>query len=108
MSLFDHLPKNGRDTDVTAVEVTAPFKVRVMHRDGTSAVHIFAPEDFSRGDFTALQDPQVFATAQVVDGYTLGWHVPGVGVYDLCRDSLWLHAHGLCDGSHDLSKEVER
>ncbi|CPR93887.1 hypothetical protein PP568_06670 [Mycobacteroides abscessus] len=107
MNLFDHLPKNLRDTDVVAVEVVAPFKVRVTHRDGTRAVHVFDPEDF-RGDYEAIGTPAVFATAQAVDGRTLGWDLGGDLVYDLCRHSLWLHARGFCDGSHDLSMEVER
>lgn len=105
MELHERLPVNLSDTDVTSVEMTGPFRVRVTHRDGTSAVHRFDPRDF-RGDFTTLRDPAVFATAAVID-HCLAWELPG-GVYDRCADALWLHAHGFCDGSHDLTKVVER
>lgn len=107
MSVFDHLPKNGHDTDVLAVEVVGEFRVRVTHRDGTSAVHRFDPEDF-RGDYATIGTEAVFATATIVDGHTLGWDLGGGLVYDLCADSLWLHAHGHCDGSCGSNAEVER
>lgn len=100
-----HLPKNLTDTDVVAVEVTAPFRVRVTHRDGTSAVHVFAPMDLT-GIAEPLRNSKVFATAAVIS-HCLGWDLPG-GVYDVAPDGLWLHAHGHCDGSHDLDREVER
>ena len=31
--------------------------------------------------------------------HTLGWVLPDGLVYDVAPDSLWLHAHGLCDGA---------
>lgn len=105
MELHEHLPVNLTDTDVTSVEVTGPFRVRVTHRDGTTAVHRFDPRDF-RGDFTMLSDPTVFATAAVID-HCLGWELAGGGVYDHGAESLWLHAHGFCDGSHDRDRAVE-
>jgi hypothetical protein len=105
-NLHSHLPVDLRDTDVVSVEVTAPFRVRVTHRDGTVVVHLFDPEQF-RGDFAELRDPAVFATAQVIDG-TVGWDLGGGLIYDRGADALWLHAHGYCDGSHDLTKVVER
>ncbi|MGV0633877.1 hypothetical protein ABQE69_10695 [Mycolicibacillus trivialis] len=105
MELHSNLPKNLVDTDVISVEVTGPFRVRVTHRDGTTAVHRFDPRDF-RGDFTALRDPAVFAAAAVI-GHCLGWELPG-GVYDRGGGALWLHAHGFCDESHDLTAVVER
>lgn len=83
---------------VTDVAVVGPFQVRVTHADGTSAVHTFNPEDF-RGDFVAIADPAVFATAAVVEGDTLGWVLPGGLVYDIGPDALYLHAIGACDGS---------
>lgn len=104
--VHSHLPTDLADTDVVSVEVTGPFRVRVKHRDGTTAVHVFDPAEFG-GDFTELRDPDRFATAQVVDGDTLGWILPNGLVYDRGADSLWLHAKGFCDGSHDLTK-VER
>lgn len=103
--LHSHLPGDLRDTDVTSVEVTAPFRVRVTHRDGTTEVHRFEPQEFT-GIAEPLRDPTVFATAEVT-GHCLGWELPG-GVYDLAPDALWLHAHGWCDGSHDLTAVVER
>lgn len=102
-----HLPRDLRDTDVVAVAVLPDFRVRVTHRDGTSVVHRFDPADF-HGDFIELQQPKVFATARVVDGGTLGWELPNGLVYDRGADFLWLHAHGWCDGSHDLDRVVER
>jgi hypothetical protein len=104
-----HLPKNLRDTDVVEVRVVAPGEVLVRHRDGTSAVHRFDPAEFGSGDYAAIgQDPSVFATAQIVDGHTLGWVLGNGLVYDLGADGLWLHAHGWCDGSHDLTRYVRR
>lgn len=101
-------PENLADTDVTAVEVTGPHRVRVRHRDGTSAVHLFRPGDFGTSDFAALDDPAVFATAQMVEPANLGWILPNGLVYDICSDGLWAHAHGVCpDGLHDLHAEVE-
>lgn len=107
VNLHEHLPRNLRDCDVVEVEVVGPFRVRVTHRDGTAAVHRFDPSDF-RGDFAALRDAAMFATAQVVDGYTLGWKLPGGLIYDVALDSLWLHAHGHCDRSCGVHVEVER
>lgn len=107
MSLQSHLPADLRDADVTAVEVLPGFRVRVTHRDGTSAVHLFDPSDF-HGDYAALRDSATFATAQVVDGGTLGWELGDGLVYDVAPDSLWLHAHGYCDGSCGMAAEVER
>ena len=104
--LHAHLPADLRDTAVTAVEVVSPHRVRVTHRDGTSAIHVFEPASF-RGDFTALRDPRVFATAQVVDGDTLGWYLGEGLIYDVAPDALWLHAHGHCDGTCGGSSEVE-
>lgn len=104
MDLHSHLPMNLADTDVIGVEVTGTFKVRVTHRDGTGAVHAFDPEEFG-GDFTTLRDPAKFATARVIDG-TLAWDLGGGLVYDRGGDALWLHAHGHCDGSHDLDAVV--
>ncbi|WP_017205603.1 hypothetical protein [Mycobacteroides abscessus] len=104
MELHEHLPGDLRDTDVVAVEVTAPFRVRVIHRDGTSAVHRFDAEEFT-GIAEPLRKSEVFATAAVIS-HCLGWELPG-GVYDRGGDALWLHAHGWCDGSHDLTM-VER
>lgn len=92
------LPADLTDTDVVSVQVTAPFTVRVTHKDGTCAEHLFAPEDF-RNDFVRLRDPATFATAQVVEGDTLGWVLPDGRIFDQAPDALWLHAHGLCDGS---------
>lgn len=106
MDLHNRLPRDLRDSDVTEVEVLPDFRVSVTHRDGTSAVHVFDLGDF-RGDSIELRQPEVFATAQVVDG-TLGWVLPSGLVYDVGADALWLHAHGYCDGSHDLDQEVER
>lgn len=91
-----YLPEDLRDTDVVGVAVVAPFEIRVTHRDGTSAVHVFEPGKF-RGVFAPLRDPEVFATAGIVDGDTLGWIVNGQ-VIDPAPDALWLHAHGYCDG----------
>lgn len=105
--LHSHLPRDLRDTDVVSVEVTAPWKVRVTHRDGTAAVHVFDPEQF-HGDFVELRDPQRFTTATVVDGDTLGWITRDGLVYDVAPDALWLHANGWCDGTHDLDAEVEQ
>ena len=95
--MWAELPADLTDTDVVSVQVTAPFTVRVTHKDGTNGEHHFAPEDF-RGDFTALRDPARFATDAVID-HTLGWVLPDGLVYDVAPDSLWLHAHGLCDGA---------
>lgn len=103
--VHSHLPKNLTDTDVVAVEVTAPFRVRVTHRDGTSAVHRFDPQEFT-GIAEPLRDSAVFATARVLDG-TLAWDLDAGLIYDIAPDGLWLHAHGWCDGSHDLDREVE-
>lgn len=100
-----HLPRDLRDTDVVAVAVLPDFRVRVTHRDGTSVVHRFDPADF-HGDFIELRDPATFATVQPIDG-TLAWDLGGGLVYDRGGDALWLHAHGHCDGSHDLDR-VER
>ncbi|BBY97885.1 DUF2442 domain-containing protein [Mycolicibacterium fallax] len=83
---------------VVAVEVVGEFRVRVTHEDGTVGEHTFAPEDF-RGDFASIADPEVFATATIVDGDTLGWVLPGGVIYDVAPDALWLHAHGHCDHS---------
>lgn len=91
------LPADLTDTDVVSVQVTAPFTVRVTHKDGTCAEHLFAPEDF-RNDFVALRSPEVFATAAVID-HTLAWDLGGGLIYDVAPDALWLHAHGLCDGA---------
>lgn len=107
MDLHSHLPQNLTDTDVVSVEVTGPFRVRVTHRDGTTAVHVFDPGDF-RGDFVELRDPERFATAQVAEGETLGWDLGDGLVYDVAADALWLHAHRHCDGSHHLDVEVEQ
>lgn len=98
-AMWSHLPP-WPAYKVVAVEVVGPHQVRVTHEDGTSAVHAYAPDDF-RGDFTALRRPEVFATAQVVDGDTLGWDLGGGLIYDSAPDALWLHAHGHghCDGS---------
>lgn len=49
----------------------------------------------------------MFATAAVID-YCLAWDLPGGGVYDRGAESLWLHAHGFCDGSHNVIAVVER
>ena len=99
------LPEDLRDCEVVAVEVTAPFRVRVTHRDGTSATHIFAPEEF-RGSFVELRDPERFAEAEVIDG-TLGWRCAN-GIFDQGPDALWLHAHGVCPaGSHDLAQDAQ-
>lgn len=62
-----HLPADVANTDVVSVEVTRPFKVRVTHRDGTSAVHIFRPSDFGTGTSAVLGTEAGFATAQVVE-----------------------------------------
>lgn len=103
----EQYPADLRDTDVVAVEVTGPHRVRVTHCDGTSAVHIFRPGDFGTSDFVALDDPAVFATAQVIDGTLAGDLGDGL-VYDTAADGLWAHAHGWCpDGSHDLAAAVE-
>lgn len=103
-----HLPTDLRDTDVVSVEVTAPFCVRVIHRDGTSAVHVFKPGDFGTGTFAVLGTEAGFATAQVVEPANLGWALGDGLVYDQCSDGLWAHARGWCpDGSHDLEVEVE-
>lgn len=100
-------PQDLRDSDVVAVQVTGPHRVRVVHRDGTSAVHVFQPGDFGTSDFQRLDDPEVFATAEVIDG-CLAWDLGGGLVYDVAADGLWAHAHGWCpDQSHDLSREVE-
>ncbi|RDH13748.1 DUF2442 domain-containing protein [Tsukamurella pulmonis] len=100
-------PRDLRDCEVVSVQVTGPHRVRVTHRDGTSAVHIFKPGDFGRADFVALDDPTVFATAQVIDG-TLAWDLGGGLIYDVAPDGLWAHARGWCpDGSHDLAAKVE-
>lgn len=53
MELHSNLPKNLVDTDVTSVEVTGPFRVRVTHRGGTSAVHQFHPAGVHRHRTTA-------------------------------------------------------
>ncbi|SKM40107.1 Protein of uncharacterised function (DUF2442) [Mycobacteroides abscessus subsp. abscessus] len=90
---------------MTAVEVTAPFRVRVTHRDGTEAVHVFEPEEFA-GSAEPLRDPAAFATAGVIDG-CLAWELPG-GLYDVAPDGLWLHARGHCDGSCGVHVDVER
>lgn len=95
--MWAQLPADLRDTAVVAVAVTGPHSVRVVHRDGTSAVHDYAPERF-RNALAPLADPAVFATAQVVDGGTLGWIIDGV-VIDMAPDALYLHAVGACDGS---------
>lgn len=105
MSLHAHLPRDLRDTDVTAVEVVGDFRVRATHRDGTEAVHVFEPEEFA-GIAEPLRDPAAFATAGVIDG-CLAWELPG-GLYDVAPDGLWLHAHGRCDGSCGVHVEVER
>lgn len=99
-----YLPADLRDTDVVRVRVVAPHAVFVVHRDRTYASHRFEPEDF-HGDYISLREPEVFATAQVIDG-TLAWDLGGGLVYDVASDGLWLHAHGWCDGSHDLSQVV--
>ncbi|MGB5111189.1 MAG: hypothetical protein WBO08_06030 [Mycobacterium sp.] len=96
-AMWTHMPADLRDTAVVAVEVVGPHQVRVTHRDGTTGVHTYAPEDF-RGIFTPLRDPAVFATATVVDGDTLGWIIDGE-ILDQAPDGLYLHAHGACDGS---------
>lgn len=95
--MWSRLPKNLSDTRVVAVEVTGPHQVRVTHADGTTGVHDYAPEDF-KNDLAALRDPATFATAQVVEGGTLGWILAGQ-VLDMAADGLWLHAIGWCDGS---------
>lgn len=95
--MWSHMPADLRDTNVVAVEVVGPHQVRVTHRDGTSGVHEYNPSEF-RNALAPLRDPQVFATAQVVDGHTLGWVVDGQ-VLDMAPDALWLHARGHCDGS---------
>ncbi|WP_457063661.1 hypothetical protein [Mycobacteroides abscessus] len=105
MELHEHLPLNLTDTDVISVEVTGPFRVCVTHRAGTSAVHRFNSVEFT-GIAEPLRNPKVFATAAVI-GHCLGWELPG-GVYDRGGDALWLHAHGWCDGSHDLTAVVEQ
>ncbi|MBN7371079.1 DUF2442 domain-containing protein [Mycobacteroides abscessus] len=105
--LHSHLPRDLRDTDVISVEALPGFRVRVTHRDGTSAVHLFDPEEFT-GVAEPLRNSEVFTTAQIVDGDTLGWVLPDGLVYDVGPDALWLHAHGYCDGSHDLAEVVER
>lgn len=92
------LPGDLTDTDVVEATVTAPWTVTVTHRDGTRGVHRFDPEDFQH-DFVALRDPARFATAQVVEGHTLGWALGPDLVYDIAPDALWLHAHGVCDGA---------
>lgn len=99
-----HLPTDLTDTDVVRVRVVAPHAVFVVHRDRTYASHRFEPEDF-HGDYISLREPEVFATAQALDG-TLAWDLGGGLVYDVAPDALWLHAHGWCDGSHDLSQVV--
>lgn len=99
-----HLPVDLRDTDVVKVRVIAPRAVFVMHRDRTYATHVFPPDEF-HGDYESLRDPDVFATAAVIDG-TLAWDLGGGLIYDVAPDGLWLHAHGHCDGSHDLSQVV--
>ncbi|RIS02729.1 hypothetical protein D2E70_16110 [Mycobacteroides abscessus] len=105
MAVHEHLPVNLTDTDVISVEVTGPFRVRVTHRDGTSAVHVFDPGEFT-GVAEPLRNSAVFAAAAVI-GHCPGWELSG-GVYDRGDDDLWLHAHGWCDGSHDLTGVVER
>lgn len=91
------VPADLRDIDVVAVAVIGLFQVRVTHRDGTVGVHDFDPDEFVN-DFVPLRDPATFATAQLVDGHTLGWIIGGVTL-DQAPDALWLHAHGICDGS---------
>lgn len=101
-----HLPGDLRDADVVEVEVVGEYEVRVVHRDGASAVHVFqAPE--LNGIAEPLRNPAVFATAAVIDG-TLAWDVGGGLVYDRGAEMLWLHAHGFCDGTHDLTRQVEQ
>lgn len=95
--MWSHMPADLRDTAVTAIQVVGPHQVRVTHRDGTVGVHTYDPERF-RNALAPLQDPQVFATATVVEPGTLGWVIDGV-VIDMGPDALWLHAHGHCDGS---------
>lgn len=100
-------PADLRDTEVVAVQVTGPHRVRVTHRDGTSATHIFRPGDFGSSDFAALDAPDVFATAAVIDG-CLAWDLGDGLVYDVAPEGLWAHAMDWCpDGSHDLDREVE-
>lgn len=99
-----HLPADLRDTDVVRVKVVAPHAVFVVHRDRTYASHRFEPEDF-HGDYEPLRDSGVFATAQVLGG-TLAWDLGDGVIYDVASDGLWLHAHGWCDGTHDLSEVV--
>lgn len=69
-------------------------------------MHIFQRDDFG-GDFTALREESVFAQAVVIAD-TLSWDLGYGLIYDVAPDGLWLHAHGHCDGSHDLDREVER
>ncbi|UEA81622.1 hypothetical protein [Tsukamurella paurometabola] len=89
------------------MQVTGPHRVRVTHRDGTSAVHVFQPGAFGVHDFVSLDDPVVFANATVIDG-CLAWDLGGGLVYDVAPDGLWAHAMAWCpDESHDLAAEVE-
>lgn len=60
-------------------------------------MHTCDPDEF-RSALAPLRDPQVFATAQVVEPGTLGW-VTGGAVIDMASDGLYLHAIGACDGS---------
>ncbi|MBU8820427.1 hypothetical protein KL864_31620 [Mycolicibacterium goodii] len=62
LGVHRHLPDDLQDTDVVTVEVTGTFRVRVTHRDGTSAVHRFRPEEFT-GIAELLRNSAVFATA---------------------------------------------
>lgn len=85
---------------ITSVESRGGTWVRVHHRDGVVADH-----DLSylltrkAGAFEALT-PEIIATAQLVDGDTLGFQMPDGSVLGLAPDAIYEHTvDGRCTGS---------
>ncbi|WP_071288522.1 hypothetical protein [Mycolicibacterium llatzerense] len=84
---------------ITAVESRGGTWVRIHHRDGVVADHDLSYLLGKSGVFEALT-PEIIAAAQVVDGDTVGFHMPDGSVLDIAPDAVYEHAvDARCTGS---------
>lgn len=70
------------DWDVTSVEVSGPYRLRVSFADGLMGEVEFGPT-FFRGVFEKLTDPSEFAKVRATEGF-----VTWPGELDLAPDAM--------------------
>ncbi|MDO3110429.1 hypothetical protein [Mycobacteroides abscessus] len=93
---------------ITSVESRGGTWVRISHRDGVTHDTDLSYLLGKSGVFAALT-AEIIATAQPVDGDTVGFHMPDGSVLDLAPDALWEHAvDGRCTGSCGWKPEHTR